>query len=121
MSWNLWHGGTKVDDHRAKQLKVITETDVDVVGLQETYGTAAEELAEALGWHHHRAGENLGIISRLPDHRPPRRPGRRLLRGDGRPDPDRPGTGGRHLDGPPRLHAVRPLRGPPSTGSRRPS
>ncbi|MDT9701076.1 HAD-IA family hydrolase [Streptomyces sp. P17] len=66
MSWNLWYGGTKVHDHRAKQLKVIAETGVDVVGLQETYGTAAEELAEALGWHHHRAGENLGIISRFP-------------------------------------------------------
>lgn len=66
MTWNLWYGGTKVHDHRAKQLKVITETDVDVVGLQETYGTAAEELAEALGWHHHRAGTNLGIISRFP-------------------------------------------------------
>ncbi|WP_373299201.1 HAD-IA family hydrolase [Streptomyces phaeofaciens] len=66
MTWNLWYGGTKVRDHRAKQLKVITETDVDVVGLQETYGTAAEELADALGWHVHRAGENLGIISRHP-------------------------------------------------------
>ncbi|MGC0342241.1 HAD-IA family hydrolase [Streptomyces sp. SLBN-8D4] len=66
MTWNLWFGGTKVHDHRAKQLKVIAETDVDVVGLQETYGTAAGELAEALGWHHHRAGTNLGIISRFP-------------------------------------------------------
>ncbi|MDX3117300.1 HAD-IA family hydrolase [Streptomyces scabiei] len=66
MSWNLWHGGTKVRDHRAKQLKILTEADVDVVGLQETYGGAAEELAEALGWHHHRAGDNLGIISRHP-------------------------------------------------------
>lgn len=66
MTWNLWYGGTKVRDHRAKQLKVITETGVDVVGLQETYGTAAQELADALGWHHHRAGDNLGIISRHP-------------------------------------------------------
>ncbi|MFD3617296.1 HAD-IA family hydrolase [Streptomyces sp. NPDC058676] len=66
MTWNLWYGGTKVRDHRAKQLKVITETGVDVVGLQETQGTAAQELADALGWHHHRAGENLGIISRHP-------------------------------------------------------
>ncbi len=66
MTWNLWYGGTKVHDHRAKQLKAITETEVDVVGLQETYGTAAEELADALGWHHHRAGDNLGIISRHP-------------------------------------------------------
>ncbi|MET9906933.1 HAD-IA family hydrolase [Streptomyces sp. NPDC006476] len=66
MSWNLWHGGAKVDDHRAKQLKVVLDTEADVVGLQETAGTAARELAEALGWHHHQAGENLGIISRHP-------------------------------------------------------
>ncbi|MFR0357169.1 HAD-IA family hydrolase [Streptomyces sediminimaris] len=66
MSWNLWYGGTRVDDHRAKQLKVILDTGADVVGLQETAGTAAAELADALGWYHHRAGENLGIISRHP-------------------------------------------------------
>ncbi|MFJ9907253.1 HAD-IA family hydrolase [Streptomyces sp. NPDC101152] len=66
MSWNLWYGGARVDDHRAKQLKVILDAEADVVGLQETAGTAAPELAEALGWYHHRAGENLGIISRHP-------------------------------------------------------
>ncbi|MEU6253854.1 HAD-IA family hydrolase [Streptomyces sp. NPDC047043] len=66
MSWNLWYGGAKVDDHRAKQLKVILDTEADVVGLQETAGTAARELADALGWHHHQAGENLGVISRHP-------------------------------------------------------
>ncbi|MFF4348527.1 HAD-IA family hydrolase [Streptomyces sp. NPDC001530] len=66
MTWNLWYGGTKVDDHREKQLKVIVETGADVVGLQETYGNSAAELAAALGWHHHRAGENLGVISRYP-------------------------------------------------------
>ncbi|MET9048172.1 HAD-IA family hydrolase [Streptomyces sp. NPDC004362] len=66
MSWNLWLGGTPVDDHRAKQLKAIAESGADVVGLQETGGIAAQELADALGWYHHRAGENLGIISRHP-------------------------------------------------------
>ena len=66
MSWNLWYGGTKVDDHRAKQLKILLDTEADVVGLQETAGTAARELADALGWYHHQAGENLGIISRHP-------------------------------------------------------
>ncbi|WP_055492907.1 HAD-IA family hydrolase [Streptomyces sp. TP-A0356] len=66
MSWNLWLGGTRVDDHRAKQLKAVLESGADVVGLQETGGTAAQELAEALGWYHHRAGENLGVISRYP-------------------------------------------------------
>lgn len=66
MSWNLWLGGSPVDDHRAKQVKAVLESGADVVGLQETAGTAAQELAEALGWHHHRAGENLGVISRHP-------------------------------------------------------
>ncbi|MFE9094486.1 HAD-IA family hydrolase [Streptomyces sp. NPDC007264] len=66
MSWNLWLGGSRVDDHRAKQVKAVLEAGADVVGLQETGGTAAQELAEALGWYHHRAGENLGVISRHP-------------------------------------------------------
>ncbi|MBG0856771.1 HAD-IA family hydrolase [Streptomyces spinoverrucosus] len=66
MSWNLWLGGAGVDDHRAKQLKAVVDTGADVVGLQETAHTAARELADALGWHHHQAGENLGIISRHP-------------------------------------------------------
>ncbi|MEU6552713.1 HAD-IA family hydrolase [Streptomyces sp. NPDC046915] len=66
MSWNLWLDGGRIDDHRAKQLKAVLESGADVVGLQETGGRAAQELAEALGWHHHRAGENLGVISRYP-------------------------------------------------------
>lgn len=66
MSWNLWYGGTKVRHHREKQLKIILESGADVVGLQETYSTAARELAEALGWAYHQAGENLGVISRYP-------------------------------------------------------
>ncbi|MER7839518.1 HAD-IA family hydrolase [Streptomyces sp. NPDC096040] len=66
MSWNLWLGGSRIDDHRAKQVKAVLDTGADVVGLQETAGTSARELAEALGWHHHSAGENLGIVSRYP-------------------------------------------------------
>ncbi|MFI0223631.1 HAD-IA family hydrolase [Streptomyces lydicus] len=66
MSWNLWFGGTKVRDHRDKQLRVLLEADVDIVGVQENHSTSARELAEALGWDHHQAGENLGVLSRYP-------------------------------------------------------
>lgn len=66
MSWNLWLGGSRVDDHRDKQLRVLLDADVDVVGLQETWTHSAGELAEALGWDHHQAGDNLGVISRYP-------------------------------------------------------
>ena len=88
------------------------DASADVVGLQETYGTAARELAEALGWHHHQAGENLGIISRHP-----------ITARLGDPDVGFYGAAGVRIrlgrraarwtsGGPPRLHAVRPLRGP---------
>ncbi|MDX6761675.1 endonuclease/exonuclease/phosphatase family protein, partial [Streptomyces sp. F8] len=66
MSWNLWLGGGPVDDHRDKQLAVLLAADVDVVGLQETAVHAAPELADALGWFHHSAGENLAVLSRHP-------------------------------------------------------
>ncbi|MCC2280338.1 HAD-IA family hydrolase [Streptomyces sp. ET3-23] len=66
MSWNLWLGGTPVAGHRAKQLTVLLDADVDVVALQETGGASAKELADALGWDHHQAGHNLGVISRYP-------------------------------------------------------
>lgn len=65
MSWNLWLGGTQVRDARRKQLKVLLDADVDVVGLQETAGSAARELAEALGWHYVQGG-STGIVSRHP-------------------------------------------------------
>ncbi|MGW5422273.1 HAD-IA family hydrolase [Streptomyces sp. NPDC003943] len=66
MSWNLWLGGGLVEDYRAKQLVVIRASGADVIGFQETGRTATQELAAALGWHHHAAGENLGILSRHP-------------------------------------------------------
>ncbi|MFF9982212.1 HAD-IA family hydrolase [Streptomyces erythrochromogenes] len=66
MSWNLWLGGSPVDDHRDKQLAVLLAADVDVVGLQESAVHAAPELADALGWFHHSAGENLAVLSRHP-------------------------------------------------------
>ncbi|MFI6294383.1 endonuclease/exonuclease/phosphatase family protein [Nonomuraea sp. NPDC050790] len=66
MSWNLWHGGSQVSGGREKQLRFLLDRDVDVVGLQETSSTAAQELAQALGWDHFQAGASLGIISRYP-------------------------------------------------------
>ncbi|MER5620638.1 endonuclease/exonuclease/phosphatase family protein [Streptosporangium sp. NPDC002544] len=66
MSWNLWHGGSQVKGAREKQLKFLLDHDVDVVGMQETSGTSAKELAEALGWEHFQAGNDLGIVSRYP-------------------------------------------------------
>ncbi|KAJ4293190.1 hypothetical protein N0V90_008472 [Kalmusia sp. IMI 367209] len=68
MSWNLWHGGTKVNGYHDKQVKFLTGAGVDVVGLQEASGNHAKRLGEALGWNWHQEnGDNsVGIISRLP-------------------------------------------------------
>ncbi|MBL7255662.1 endonuclease/exonuclease/phosphatase family protein [Paractinoplanes lichenicola] len=65
MSWNLWHGGTRVTDYRAKQLRFLVEQDVDVVGIQENDGAAAA-LGAALGWNYYDAGADVGILSRYP-------------------------------------------------------
>lgn len=66
MSWNLWYGGTQVDGGREKQLKFMLDSNVDIVGMQETYSTSARELAQALGWDYYQAGYDMGIISRYP-------------------------------------------------------
>ncbi|PZG49787.1 hypothetical protein C1I98_11410 [Spongiactinospora gelatinilytica] len=73
MSFNLWHGGGQVDNGREKQLRFLLRSDVDVVGLQETSASSTRELAESLGWDHHQAGTDLGVISRYPivDRKPP--------------------------------------------------
>ncbi|KAK5996186.1 hypothetical protein PT974_04614 [Cladobotryum mycophilum] len=65
MSFNLWFGGTKVNDYHAKQVRFLANSGVDVVGVQESGGGHAIRLAEALGWHHWQ-DRDVGIISRYP-------------------------------------------------------
>jgi hypothetical protein len=62
-SWNLWDNGGNVKDGLAKELAAITAGGLDVVGLQETDGTGAEQLADALGWNYYQSSGDLGIIS----------------------------------------------------------
>ncbi|MEV4013698.1 endonuclease/exonuclease/phosphatase family protein [Nonomuraea angiospora] len=66
MSFNLWHSGSQVDDGREKELRFLLQSDVDVVGLQETSAVSTRELAEALGWDYHQSGTDIGVISRYP-------------------------------------------------------
>ncbi|MFC4009090.1 endonuclease/exonuclease/phosphatase family protein [Nonomuraea purpurea] len=66
MSFNLWHSGSQVDGGREKELRFLLQSDVDVVGLQETNAVSTRELAESLGWDYHQAGTDLGVISRYP-------------------------------------------------------
>ncbi|KAF2790149.1 DNase I-like protein [Melanomma pulvis-pyrius CBS 109.77] len=68
MTFNLWHGGTQVNNYHEKQVKFIREQNLDIVGLQEATGAHAKRLGEALGWNYHQSdSENTaGIISRHP-------------------------------------------------------
>lgn len=66
MSLNTWHGGTQINGYHEKQVRFLLESGADVVGLQETQGTHAARLAEALGWYHWQGSDSLGVISRYP-------------------------------------------------------
>ncbi|WP_433065308.1 endonuclease/exonuclease/phosphatase family protein [Dactylosporangium sp. CS-033363] len=64
MSWNLWHGGTVVSNGLEKELKFLLDQDVDVVGIQENSGAAAQ-LAGALGWSYYQ-NSDVAVLSRYP-------------------------------------------------------
>lgn len=68
MSFNLWHGGTSVDDGPAKQAAFVEDSGADLVGVQESEGTAARDIARKLGWHfvQSKDGGSTGIVSRFP-------------------------------------------------------
>lgn len=65
-SWNLWDAGTHSTDALEKQLRVILTQGWDVLALQETAGTNAQKLADALGWFAYQSPGSVGILSRYP-------------------------------------------------------
>lgn len=65
-AWNLWDAGTHVTDALEKQLRVILTQGLDVLALQETAGTAAQALADALGWYAYQSPGSVGVLSRYP-------------------------------------------------------
>jgi hypothetical protein len=64
LTFNLWHGGTQIDDGSQRIADIITETDADVVFTPEK-GSATGEIAELLGFSFVDATDT-GIISRYP-------------------------------------------------------
>lgn len=65
LSMNLWVGGSQINDYHCKQLRVLTELNVDVVAFSETAQTAGQRLAKALGWTVHYSGDTA-VLSRYP-------------------------------------------------------
>ncbi|WP_037914080.1 endonuclease/exonuclease/phosphatase family protein [Actinacidiphila yeochonensis] len=63
---NLWDAGAHVDGPLEKQARVVLTQGLDIVALQETGGTAARTLGQALGWNVYQSSGSLGIVSRYP-------------------------------------------------------
>ncbi|MER8187139.1 endonuclease/exonuclease/phosphatase family protein [Kitasatospora sp. NPDC094015] len=63
---NLWKAGANVEDALEKQLRVVLTQGFDLVALQETAGTGAQALADALGWFAYQSAGSVGILSRYP-------------------------------------------------------
>ncbi|CAG9989710.1 unnamed protein product [Clonostachys byssicola] len=65
LTYNLWHGGTQVNDYHRKQIRYFASTNPDIITLQEVSGGHAVRLAEALGWNVYQS-DAAGIITRYP-------------------------------------------------------
>lgn len=65
LSFNLWHGGAPVNNYHEKQIRFLVDSNVDIVGLQESGGGHANRLANALGWYSSQ-GSDVSTISRYP-------------------------------------------------------
>jgi len=67
MAWNIWHGGHRYGNGVGlkRVIELIKESDADIIGLIETYGSG-EEIADSLGYYFYLISSNLSIMSRYP-------------------------------------------------------
>lgn len=67
MSWNIWNGGREdgIDVGVQRVTEIIRKSGVDIVAMQETYGSGPR-IADALGYHLYLRSSNLSVISRYP-------------------------------------------------------
>ena len=51
-TWNLWWGGTKVDDGHRKMVEIVRNHGADIICTQECYKDCARAVFEEIGHHH---------------------------------------------------------------------
>ncbi|MCA9212624.1 MAG: endonuclease/exonuclease/phosphatase family protein [Planctomycetales bacterium] len=74
MSFNIWVGGEPGGQPLEQTVRVIRESNADIVGMQEVRGQAKDrkrpdngaKIAEMLGWHYFNQGSSTSILSRWP-------------------------------------------------------
>lgn len=65
LSFNLWFGGTPVNNYHEKQVYFLMRQNVDIIGFQESLGIHGLRLAYALGYYAWQ-GPDVSIISKYP-------------------------------------------------------
>lgn len=67
MAFNIFHGGHELGQEVGvnRVIELIKDSDADVIGMIETYGSGAI-IADALGYYFYLRSSNLSIMSRYP-------------------------------------------------------
>lgn len=73
VAWNIWHGGSHINNGAERVAEIIKELDADFVMMQETYGSGAK-IASILDYELMLAGScwsatwgsNISVMSRYP-------------------------------------------------------
>lgn len=65
-SWNLWFGGREIDDALTRQKDVLNAADIDILFLQECFGTAALRIGRATGMSVAQQDYDCAILSPSP-------------------------------------------------------
>lgn len=68
LTYNLWHRGTSVHNHREKQIRFLAEANIDFLAVQESDEKTLKGMADALGWDYYQGTDShdTGIASRYP-------------------------------------------------------
>jgi endonuclease/exonuclease/phosphatase family metal-dependent hydrolase len=66
MTFNVWETAGRVSDGYQKTLSAIADADADVVGVQESGGRIATDLALDLGWFAYQGPGSVAVLSRFP-------------------------------------------------------
>lgn len=66
LSWNLWFGGTKMTDGRAKQIALMQDESPDILCLQECWGDGGIAIARGLGYEIAQHAFDTAVASRWP-------------------------------------------------------
>lgn len=67
LTFNMWNGGTRVNNYHEKQVRFLAKSGADLIALQEDQnGRHVPRLAKALGWYYWASGGDTSMISKYP-------------------------------------------------------